>query len=115
MSQWIQIAKNVNKVFAPRLSHFRIESNRQNSIVKVEDSGLSLLLGRNGSGKTQLIQAIKNWAITNKNPVRAFPVFRLPTSSDLSEWRNYLDQLKKMDFVKEEAHRSLSIHGEDVS
>ena len=115
MSQWIQIAKNVNKVFAPRLSHFRIESNRQNSIVKVEDSGLSLLLGRNGSGKTQLIQAIKNWAITNKNPVRAFPVFRLPTSSDLSEWRNYLDQLKKLDFVKEEAHRSLSIHGEDVS
>jgi hypothetical protein len=115
MNEWLQIAKNVNKVFGPRLSHFRIESNGKNSIVNIEDSGLSLLLGRNGSGKTQLIEAIKNWSDSTENPVRAFPVFRLPTSTDISDWRNYVNQLQETYFVKEEVQTTLSMPGEEVN
>ena len=114
MNEWLQIAKNVNKVFGPRLSHYRIESNGKNSIVNIEDTGLSLLLGRNGSGKTQLIEAIKNWSTSTENPVRAFPVFRLPTSTDISDWRNYVDQLQEMHFVKQEIRQILAMPDEDV-
>ena len=115
MNEWLQIAKNVNKVFGPQLSHFRIESNGENSIVNIEDSGLSLLLGRNGSGKTQLIEAIKNWSTNTENPVRAFPVFRLPTRTDISDWRNYVNQLQESHFVKEEVHTSLFFPGAEVN
>lgn len=104
----------VQTAFAPKLTKFRVQSGDTTSFVEVGTSPLTLLLGRNGNGKTLLLNSLKRWGEQLDSPVKSYPIFRLPTPAEMTSWRETVETYKDAQWVKELVLQVLWIPGEEI-
>lgn len=82
------------------------ETGSVDSWLRVDDAGLHLLVGRNGSGKSQLISALTTGSCANETLLTPSLIFRLPSEVSLDEWFAVVDAATQADWFRKEVAAS---------